>query len=241
MGWKEYYQICPESYYCRFGRGLLKRILQEPSCSPLAEKEKLKLLLGGFSPQSPTAAAFVRDCLRFRPQKKDEIYLLDFNRQPFKEISLPSLSQEKKLFFLQADLTKMPFTNESLDLIWLDGTTSFMNNQNLIDFGRETRRVLTREGIAISFSHEPLLCLFPSSRFSYSCRVNRTQVYSRSVQENLSLLKDLKLIWHLDGDRETALVFAPKESSYKPFSGLPFALELFCHSGESQNLRFNFF
>ena len=225
MGWKEYYQTCPESYYCRVGHGLLKKVLEESSCSPLAKKESLKLVLGGFSPQSLTATTFVRDCLGFRPQKKDEIYLLDFNRQPFKEISLPSLSQEKKLFFLQADLTKMPFANESLDLIWLDGTTSFMNNQNLIDFGRETRRVLTREGIAISFSHEPLICLFPSSGVSYSCWVNKTQVYSRSVQENLSLLKDLKLIWHLDGDQETALVFAKNNSPYSPFSGLPFALE----------------
>jgi hypothetical protein len=225
MGWKEYYQTCPESYYCRLGRGLFKRVLEESSCSPLAKKESLRLVLGGFSPQSPTAAAFVRDCFCFRPQKKDEIYLLDFNRQPFKEISLPSLSQEKKLFFLQADLTKMPFADESLDLIWLDGTISFMNNQNLTDFGRETRRVLTREGIAISFSHEPLICLFPSSGVSRSCWVNKTQVYSRSVQENLSLLKDLKLIWHLDGDRETALVFAKNNSPYSPFSGLPFALE----------------
>ena len=225
MGWKEYYQTCPESYYCRLGRGLFKRVLEESSCSPLAKKESLRLVLGGFSPQSPTATAFVRDCLGFRPQKKDEIYLLDFNRQPFKEISLPSLSKEKKLFFLQADLTKMPFTDESLDLIWLDGTTSFMDNRKLAGFGREAQRVLTKEGIAISFSHEPLICLFPSSRFSHSCRVNKTQVYSRSAQESLSLLKDLKLIYNFAGDQETALIFAKKDSPYKPFSGLPFILE----------------
>ncbi len=54
---------------------------------------------------------------------------------------------------------------------------------------------------------------------------NHIQVYCRSVQENLSLLKDLKLIWHLDGDQETALVFAKNNSPYAPFSGLPFALE----------------
>jgi len=130
----------------------------------------------------------------------------------------------------------MPFANESLDFIWLDGTTSFMDNRKLAGFGREAQRVLTREGIAISFSHEPFICLFPSSRFSRSCWVNKTQVYSRSAQESLSLLEDLKLIYNFDGDRETALVFAKKDSPYKPFSGRPFALELFCHSDESQNL-----
>ena len=225
MGWKEYYQTCPESYYCRVGHGLLKNVLEESSCSPLAKKESLRLVLGGFSPQSPTATAFVRDCLRFRSQKKDEIYLLDFNRQPFEKASLPLPSKEKKLFRVQADLAKIPFANESLDLIWLDGTTSFMDNRKLAGFGREAQRVLTREGIAISFSHEPLICLFPSSRFSHSCRVNKTQVYSRSAQESLSLLKDLKLIYNFAGNQETALVFAKNDSPYAPFSGRPFTLE----------------
>lgn len=225
MGWKEYYQTSPESYYCRWGRGLLERVLQGDSSSFFAKKERLRLVLGGFSPQSPTAAAFVRDCLRFRPQKKDEIYLLDLNRQPFEEVVFPFLPEEKRLFRFQADLIKMPFADESLDLIWLDGTTSFMDNRKLAGFGREAQRVLTKEGIAISFSHEPLICLFPSSRFSHSCRVNKTQVYSRSAQESLSLLKDLKLIYNFAGDQETALIFAKKDSPYKPFSGLPFILE----------------
>jgi len=226
MGWKEYYQTCPESYYCRVGHGLLKKVLEESSCSPLAKKESLRLVLGGFSPQSPTATAFVRDCLRFRSQKKDEIYLLDFNRQPFEKASLPLPSKEKKLFRVQADLAKMPFANESLDIIWLDGTTNFMDNEKLSCFGKEAGRTLNKEGIAVSIFHEPLFPFLPSFRSARESRRNHTQVYCRSAKENLSLLKDLKLIWYLDGDRETALVFAPKESSYKPFSGLPFALEV---------------
>ena len=225
MGWKEYYQICPESYYCRVGRGLLKRVLEESSCSPLAKKESLRLVLGGFSPQSPTAAAFVRDCFRFRPPKKDEIYLLDFNRQPFEKASLPLPSKEKKLFRVQADLAKMPFANESLDLIWLDSTTNFMDNKKLSCFGKEAGRTLTKEGVVVSMFSEPLVSFLPSFRSARESRRNHTQVYSRSVQENLFLLKDLKLIWHLMGDQETALVFAPKDSPYAPFSGHPFALE----------------
>jgi hypothetical protein len=225
MGWKEYYQICPESYYCRSGRGLLKRVLRESSCSPLAKKESLRLVLGGFSPHSSTAAAFINDCGLFRSQKRDEIYLLDFNRQPFEKASLPLLSKEKKLFRVQADLAKMPFADESLDLIWLDGTTNFMDNKKLSCFGKEAGRTLTKEGVVVSIFPEPLVSFLPSFRSARESRRNHTQVYSRSVQENLSLLKDLKLIWHLMGDWETALVFAPKDSPYKPFSGLPFALE----------------
>lgn len=225
MGWKEYYQICPESYYCRSGRGLLKRVLWESSCSPLAKKESLRLVLGGFSPHSFTAAAFINDCGLFRSQKRDEIYLLDFNRQPFEKASLPLLSKEKKLFRVQADLAKMPFADESLDLIWLDGTTSFMDNEKLSCFGKEAGRTLTKEGVVVSIFPEPLVSFLPSFRSARESRRNHTQVYSRSVQENLSLLKDLKLIWHLMGDWETALVFAPKDSPYTPFSGRPFALE----------------
>jgi len=225
MGWKEYYQICPESYYCRSGRGLLKRVLRESSCSPLAKKESLRLVLGGFSPHSSTAAAFINDCGLFRSQKRDEIYLLDFNRQPFEKASLPLLSKEKKLFRVQADLAKMPFADESLDLIWLDGTTNFMDNKKLSCFGKEAGRTLTKEGVVVSIFPEPLVSFLPSFRSARESRRNHTQVYSRSVQENLSLLKDLKLIWHLMGDWETALVFAPKDSPYTPFSGRPFALE----------------
>ena len=225
MGWKEYYQICPESYYCRSGRGFLKRVLRESSCSPLAKKESLRLVLGGFSPQSPTAAAFINDCGCFRPQKEDEIYLLDFNRQPFEKAGLPSPSEGKKLFRLQADLAKMPFADESLDLIWLDGTTNFMDNKKLSCFGEEAGRTLTKEGMAVIVFPEPLVSILPSFRsVCESCR-NHTRAYSRSTKATLSLLKDLKLIWHLAGDQETALVFAPKDSPHKPFSGLPFALE----------------
>ena len=225
MGWKEYYQTSPESYYCRWGRGLLERVLQGDSSSFFAKKERLRLVLGGFSPQSPTAAAFVRDCLRFRPQKKDEIYLLDLNRQPFEEVVFPFLPEEKRLFRFQADLIKMPFADESLDLIWLDGTTNFMDNKKLSCFGKEAGRTLTKEGVVVSIFSEPLVSFLPPFRSARESRRNHTQVYSRSVQENLSLLKDLKLIWHLMGDWETALVYAPKDSPYTPFSGRPFALE----------------
>jgi hypothetical protein len=181
--------------------------------------------LGGFSPHSFTAAAFINDCGLFRSQKRDEIYLLDFNRQPFEKTSLSFPPEGKKLFRVQADLAKMPFANESLDLIWLDGTTSFMDNEKLSCFGKEAGRTLTEEGVVVSIFPEPLVSFLPSFRSARESRRNHTQVYSRSVQENLSLLKDLKLIWHLMGDWETALVFAPKDSPYTPFSGRPFALE----------------
>lgn len=100
-----------------------------------------------------------------------------------------------------------------------------MDNEKLSCFGKEAGRTLTKEGVVVSIFSEPLVSFLPSFRSARESRRNHTQVYSRSVQENLSLLKDLKLIWHFMGDRETALVFAPKDSPHKPFSGLPFALE----------------
>jgi len=231
MGWKEYYQICPESYYCRFGRGLLKRVLGESSRSPLAKKESLKLVLGGFSPHSATASAFVSDCFRLRPQKRDEIYLLDLNHQPLKAFRFPHLPEEKKLACLQADLAKMPFGNKSLDLIWLDGTSGFMNNEELASFGKEADRTLNKEGIVVSIFHEPLFSFLPSSRFSSDSFANQTRVYPRSAKGALSLLKDLKLVWHLESNNETALVLASRDSFYRSFSGLPYALETLSGNG----------
>lgn len=100
-----------------------------------------------------------------------------------------------------------------------------MDNEKLSCFGKEAGRTLTKEGVAVSIFSEPLVSFLPSFRSARESRRNHTQVYCRSVQENLSFLKDLKLIWHLMGDQETALVFAPKDSPYAPFSGCPFALE----------------
>ncbi|MBP8591212.1 methyltransferase domain-containing protein [Candidatus Shapirobacteria bacterium] len=225
MGWKEYYQISPESYFCRFGHELLKRVLGESSHSPLAQKESLRLVLGGFSPHSSTAAAFIESCRSLRPKSKDEIFLLDLNRQPF-EISIPPSSRGgENPVCLQADLAEMPFPPGSLDCIWLDGTTNFMDDEKLACFGKEAERTLNKEGIVISIFPEPLVSFLPFFRSVYESRLNRTRVYPRSAKATLGHLRDLKLICHLEAKRETALFFSRKDSPYEPFSGRPFALE----------------
>ena len=225
MGWKEYYQTCPESFCARFGRGPLGRVLKESPLSSLSQKQSLRLVLGGFSPNSPTAAAFINYCAEFRPDREDEVYLLDFNRQPFRAAHLPPLPKEKSLYRVQADLTKMPFADQSLDLIFLDSTSTFMSDDQLHQFDQEAARTLTETGLVISFFPEPFLAFLPTLHQIRSCAVNRTRVYCRTAKDYLDGLKQLKLIWHLQDGAHNALVLSKKSSHYEKFSGNPYSLE----------------
>lgn len=225
MGWKEYYQTFPESFCARFGYGLFKRVLEKSSASPLSRKPSLRLVLGGFSPNSSTAAAFVNYCAEFRPNQEDEIYLLDLNRHPLKTAYLPSSPPQKKLYRVQADLTKMPFADNSLDLIFLDSTSSFMNDNQLSQFNQEASRTLTETGVVISFFPEPFLAFLPSLDQIRSRAVNRTQVYCRTAKDHLDKLANLKLVWHLQDGAYNALFLGRQNSPYPTFSGSPYSLE----------------
>ena len=225
MGWKEYYQTCPESFCARFGRGPLGRVLKKSPLSPLSQKESLRLVLGGFSPNSPAAAAFINYCAEFRPGREDEVYLLDFNRQPFRAAYLPQLPKEKFLYWVQADLTKMPFTDNSLDLIFLDSTSTFMSDEQLSCFNQEAARTLTETGLVISFFPEPFPAFLLTLHQIRSCAVNRTRVYCRTAKDYLDGLKQLKLVWHLQDGAYNALFLGKQNSPYPAFFGSPYSLE----------------
>lgn len=225
MGWKEYYQTCPESFCAHYGYGLLKRILKKPSPSPLSKKSSLRLVLGGFSPNSPTVTSFISYCNEIRPNQKDNIYLVDFNSYPFRALYLPHPTGKKRIHRIQADLTKMPFSDQGLDLIFLDSTTTFMSNSQLRQFYQEAARTLTKKGIVISFFSEPLLSFWPSLDQVRSRAVNRTQVYCRTTKDHLDKLASLKLVWHLQDGACSALVLGRQDGPYPAFSGLPYSLE----------------
>ncbi|MDD3679353.1 MAG: hypothetical protein PHX72_00630 [Candidatus Shapirobacteria bacterium] len=230
MGWKEYYQTSPESFCLKFGRGLLKRILQDQTEYPLCQKESLRLALGGFSPRSKTASAFIDYCDQLRPNHKDEIYLIDLNCQPFQEVFLPSSLEDSITHKVQSDLTRQPFGNQSLDLIFLDGTTSFMKDEQLSQFGQEANRTLTEYGVVIALFPDHFSGLLSPISQLYSRVVNRTLIYCRSTKQHQSELTSLKLLWYLDSGRYTALVLGRQDNPCPEFSGYPYCLDAIANS-----------
>ena len=119
MGWKEYYQICPESYYCRVGRGLLKRILKKPSCSPLAQKESLGLVLGGFSPQSPPPPLSFVIVFVFGLKKKIKFIFLTLTANRLKKLFFLFYQRKNVFFVFKPIWLRCPLPTRALTLFGL--------------------------------------------------------------------------------------------------------------------------
>ncbi|KUK82752.1 MAG: hypothetical protein XD98_0510 [Microgenomates bacterium 39_6] len=228
MGWKEYYQTYPESFCSRFSYGLFKRVLEKSSASPLSKKPSLKLLLGGFSPNSSTANTFVDYCAKFRPDQEDEIYLLDLNHQPFKSVYFSSQFAPKKIYQVQADLTKMPFANNSLDLIFLDGTTMFMKDEEVGRFGQEANRTLSRFGLIVNFLKTPLFDqTAPISNFRGRV-ANRVPIFFRSKEKSQQLLSPLETVICFDCQGRIALIMGKKDNPLPKDPEYTYVLEPAC-------------
>jgi hypothetical protein len=225
MGWKEYYQTYPESFCGQFGYELLSKIFNSQDRFFLNKKENLKLALGGFSPNSPTAATFINYCAELRPNQEDEIYLLDLNRRPFETAYLPPVPSQKNLYRVQADLTKMPFARNSLDLIFLDGTTMFMKSKEVGHFGREANRALSRFGLLVNFLKTPFVDQIAPISNLRGRRVNKVPIFFRSKQENQKLLDSLKTLVCFDCRGKTALIMARKDSPLPQDPEHTYALE----------------
>lgn len=98
-------------------------------------------LLGGFVPSNGTPEAFDNLCRSLHDNPDDQYIYLDINAQPF------STNGDK--LGVQADLAKLPFREDSLDVVFLDGTADLMDDQALQGFAEGASKVLTRNGIIL--------------------------------------------------------------------------------------------
>jgi len=224
MSWKEYYRTVPESFCRQFGYDLLARIFNDEEKFPLVSKKTLNLVLGGFSPHTQTAPSFIRSCYRLRPDCQDRFFLLDLNKQPLRKAHF-NFGSQKDINLVQADLTKLPFTNQSLDLIFLDGTAMFMTDEQVGSFAQEAKRTLTEYGLVISFSRSPFSeYTVPFNNFKDRL-VNRVPIYHRSERRYRDLLSPLKIVSCFDCEGNNALVAGRKGNPLAEFFGQPYALE----------------
>ncbi len=225
MGWSEYYRTVPESFCVQFGYDLLKRIFENRNGPAFPDGKSLNLVLGGFSPQTQTASSFVKYCQTLRPNYQDKFFLLDFNEAPMRR-SFFNIYNQKGVSFIQADLTKLPFHSNSLDLIFLDGTTMFMDDEQVNLFLEQTNRVLTRNGLVVSSFRLPFLSqTVPLDNFMGKIR-NRTPIYYRSEEQYRNLFSSrLRVVSLFDCGRNIGTLLAGrKDSPLKEFSGQSYLL-----------------
>ncbi len=223
MSWKEYYRIHPESFCSQFGHDLLSRIFNPQDKFFLTKKESLNLALGGFSPRTRTASSFIETCQKLRPQKKDKFFLFDVNHLPLKE---PTFYPGKaKSFKIQANLEKLPLANNSLDLIFLDGTTMFMKDEEVTRFGQEANRALSRFGLVVNFLKTPLFDqVAPISNFR-GRMANKVPIYFRSKKRSQQLLSPLETVICFDCQGRTALIMGKKDNPLPKDPEYTYALE----------------
>jgi hypothetical protein len=224
MSWKEYYQTVPESFCNQFGYDILKRIFSDEEKFPLSSKKTLNLVLGGLSPYTKTTRSFIGYCQNLRPEQEDNFFLVDANRQPLREIYLGSEFQGN-INLVQADLTSLPFDNKSVDLIFLDGTAMFMDDNRVGRFAKEANRTLTKNGLIVSFSSEPLSKYTIPLENLKDRLINHVPIYHRPKNKQRLLLNPLKVVSCFDCEGYLAIVAGKKDNPLPEFSGQPYALE----------------
>jgi ubiquinone/menaquinone biosynthesis C-methylase UbiE len=110
-------------------------------------REKLTVVVGGLS-GAKSGKEFLKFLKSIRPSSHDSVLFLDMNFDPlYEHISSSSRDSSRAI---QANLDSLPFSEATVDLLFLDFTPDFMSNITLKRFFNEARRVLKKEGLILA-------------------------------------------------------------------------------------------
>ncbi len=179
-------------------------------------------LLGGFHPLSASGNVFVS----LSRQAGLQPLLLDKNQTPLRDGICNGIGK------IQANLKNLPLAPNSLALILLDSTTSFMATADLHAFAAGAEEALAPEGrLLILEKFSPVHRLFPQIKFPFrreSPRQDLAQTFPRRIEDLRAILEQhsLQLLDYLDYDPDALawpnfaiLVFANHQSQAVPFNG----------------------
>lgn len=217
MGWKEYYQqehvqsFSGEipSYVYAFNTVLCDNGVIWP-------KRPVTCIRAGFFPTVDVTQSFLRFCSIIHPHPKNRILFTDMNQTPFSSLSPNSLG-------FQARLETLPLQRDSIDLMVLDYTADFMDNQSAMSFAGEASRLLTPMGLVMVSYDTPLLTgIFRTFREWRQSKTNKVRCFSRSNAEFEKLFSPLKNVGsflvdhknHLSCKDHSLDVFARHDSVY---------------------------
>lgn len=172
-------------------------------------------LLGGFVGSNGTPRAFDELCSAVHDNPADKHIYLDLNSQPFKS---PAYRFGHKLG-VQANLAKLPFGEDSIDVIVLDGTTYFMDGETLQEFAERAGRILTKNGVIIVAKLPKWIGRYQQQKL-YTNKLS-IKVYPQNDSDLTTLLGSyLKPIYHkplrfVRGYDTSILAFGRKDSDFK--------------------------
>ncbi len=153
----------------------------------LCSSDRKIFLLGGVCPREGSDKDFVSFCKSIHPNPEDLHVMIDMNHSPLAWSAKfhPGLTTKSA----QALLEVLPFRNESIDTIFLDGTTEYMRNNQLENFIRGARCVLSRNGVVV-------ITRFSRASVGYDLKEHNgttPQLFPRSLREFRRLTTGLKL------------------------------------------------
>ncbi len=219
MGWQEYYRFVQpvslgeQGFAYTWAVDILTR--QQPG---FLGKEKINALLGGFHAFSGTASGFSDFCRYLHPNPQNNLILMDMNDEP-----MGTFSSHHKV---QGRLEELPFSDSSLDLIVLDHTLDFMDDEQTKKFFREVERTLTPEGLVLATIHGNIMINQPlvnRLRNKYRSLTHRVSYYARSPKVLTGLLDNLQVNLEGAGKRFHLFAFSQFQSPYPAHEGSPYA------------------
>lgn len=145
MSWQEYHRARMPITFSHQSEAYLRAIegLRQINVDLLAPNTTPTIVLGGFhNPWSVADFHKLCDKLQTGPQRR---VLLDLQASP-----LQTLDGRGNPHRVQARLEELPFPGESIDLLFLDYTTDFMNDRTLRRFSLGINDILKPVGLVLA-------------------------------------------------------------------------------------------
>lgn len=206
--WPEYYKLKVSHFGERdksYRRALNYLVQQTPDF--LSPRDGKTFLLGGFHPSRGTPQDFIDFCRNLHPNPKDKHLFIDINYQPVR-----MLRKEFTKFRVQAALENLPFSEGSIDMIFLDGTATYMSNEALNSFSQGADKVLSENGVVLVGKPSRWEVLQLIDRYPF------IKSYPRTTLEVYESMKVLKLVHFENGYHSSFLGLARWNSGLHAFS-----------------------
>lgn len=213
MSWEEYYRHGAK----RFGEQADLYGVAAKKLHISQRRRSLNILLGGFYPFNDTPHDFVAFCREIHPNPDDKHIFMDFNDIPVRAIerSYPNLRA-------QGSLVQMPFRSRALDLIFLDFTTAFMNEEAVKKFAKSAYPTLRRNGLILIANDNPrIIGREPDEYDSAAYRLSPVQMHARSPRKLAELMQPFKSVFYLWGHGASVIGFARNDSRFEQINDLP--------------------
>ena|SRR3989344_3371920 len=203
--WNDYYT---SAFVRPFGNhtelyesSLIKEMFQNPN---LLDPSNAKVfVLGGFHAYNDTVDDFKEFCQKMHNNPDDKHIYLDMNRLP-----LSSIRARSQKYRTQALLENLPFKNGSIDFLFADCTTDFMDNAQVQQFSKSSAETLSDNGLIL------IAKIYPPGLERQQNLHPTLPLYPRNIQDVQELMDDLKLVGFNYGYSSSVATFARKDSIF---------------------------